>query len=519
MQIQICKLYLDGYNVVRNSDDMYIGKGEYSSTGSGNYHNGYFTNSGYHYLIRGTRKDTDQIVNNYTKMNSSSDSRDNGGESIIDYSLSTHPEDIKLKVNDIEITDTDAKEYYLKAYFFSKWVNRELGAKSNIKNSGAPKNGITLDTIKNVYDNSGDQSWRKAQILVNNQGIEDYKTKESLFDLESGTNDPTKEDSLFVNHKRQVIQNSIQYNLNSAISTYSENYAGTTDFSMPVFNASDWDKVLGKISMAVFMQGLPCGTNTWGDYAIATSTNNKLYVNENNLLFTKNKDAKNDKISSYHKIDCKKLSEEVDPTKDVYAAMSYEYSYDAKEESALVYAYKNGSEYCKYYKFKTEWYDWNGVKVDNTTLKSTLQANAKILSSAYIKFRDEEYAVKTYFFIDSGGYNFFQYSNINKDTGALTKIDNDMAIGFDPMEHEGDIYVNSYIPQVSESINLYDHANVDCYWCMMGANYEIYDFEEILNTSSSSTEKLVAEKIAKAWYTYIAKYRNNQFKMTDSIHR
>lgn len=513
--MQICNLHQDGYKVVRNNDDMYIGNGTYGSE-SDKYANGYFTNSGYHYLIRGTRKDTDQIVNNYTKMNGSSDSRDNGGESIIDYTLSKHPNDIHVKVNDIEITDVDAKEYYVKAYFLSKWVNRELGKESDI-NSGK---GITLDTIKNVYDNSGDQSWRKAQILVNNQGIEDYKTTESLFDLESGSNDPTREDSLFVNHKRQIIQNSIQYNLNSAISTYSENYAGTIDFSMPVFNASDWDKVLGKISMAVFMQGLPCGTNTWGDYAIATSTNNKLFVNENNLLFTKNENAKNDKISSYHKIDCKKLSEEVDPTKDVYAAMSYEYSYDAKEESALVYAYKSGSDYYKYYKFKTDWYDWNGVKVDSTTLKTNLQTNAQILSSAYIKFTGEEYAVKTYFFYDSSGYKFFQYANINKDTGTLKKIDKDMATGFDPMEHEGETYVHSYIPHASETINLYDHANVDCYWCMMGANYEIYDFEKVLDTaSSSSAEKEVAKKVAKAWYTYIAKYRNNQFKMTDSIQR
>jgi len=32
-------------------------------------------------------------------------------------------------------------------------------------------------------------------------------------------------------------------------------------------------------------------------------------------------------------------------------------------------------------------------------------------------------------------------------------------------------------------------------------------------------KKRKANKIAKAWYTYIAKYKNNQFKMTDSIQR
>lgn len=505
--------------VVRNQDETYIGESPYNQ--------GYFIDSGARYIIRGHRTSDKSVINNYTLMNKVKN-RDNGGESIIDYTLSTHPNDIKVEVNGINITDKDAKEYYLKAYFFSKWVNRELGAGSEI-NGGK---GITLNTINNVYNNNegNDQEWRKAQILVNNQGINEYTTQDSLFNLESGDikDDIDEEESIFCQHKKQVIQNSIQYNLNSAISTYSRNYTGSIDFSMPVFSENDWNKILGKVSMAVFMQGLPCGTSTWGDYAIATSTNNKLFVNENNLLFVKNEGAKNDKESSYHKINCNKLKEEIstDPNENIYGAMSYEYAYDAKEETALVYALKEGSDYYKYYKFKNDWYDFRGVKVDKTAEKNNLKNNAEKLSSAYVKYKEEKYTIKSYFFSDGHIIYFFRYSNIG-DNGKLKRINKDLADGFDILElvedtSSGDpVYKYSYVGHASETINLYDHANVDCYWCMMGANYEEFDFEDVRKNSPyfSDDDKKRANKMAKAWYTYIAKYKNNQFKMTDSIQR
>lgn len=507
-----------GYRVVRNLDETYMG--------DNNYNQGYIMDGGAKYIIRGHRKYNKSVLNNYTLMNKVKN-RDNGGESIIDYTLSTNPDSIKLKVNGIQITDKDAKEYYLKAYFFSKWVNRELGAESDI-NGGK---GITLNTINNVYNNNegNDQEWRKAQILVNNQGINDYTTEDSLFNLTS-TDDKyniEKEESIFYQHKKQVIQNSIQYNLNSAISTYSDNYTGSIDFSMPVFSEDDWNKILGKVSMAVFMQGLPCGTSTWGDYAIATSTNNKLFVNENNLLFVKNESAKNDKESSYHKINCNKLKEEIttDLNENIYGAMSYEYAYDAKEETALVYALKEGSDYYKYYKFKNDWYDFRGVKVYKTAERNNLKNNAEKLSSAYVKYKEEKYTIKSYFFSDGHSIYFFRYSNIG-DNGKLKRINKDLADGFDILELVEDtsrgepVYKYSYVGHASETINLYDHANVDCYWCMMGANYEEFDFEKVMNdTTASSDDRAKANKIAKAWYTYIAKYKNNQFKMTDSIQR
>lgn len=508
-----------GYRVVRNLDETYMGYD--------NYNQGYIMDGGAKYIIRGHRTSNKSVVNNYTLMNKVKN-RDNGGESIIDYTLSTNPDSIKLKVNGIQITDKDAKEYYLKAYFFSKWVNRELGAESDI-NGGK---GITLNTIQNVYDNdeSGVQ-WRTAQILVNNQGINNYTTQDSLFNLESADvkDDIDREESIFCQHKKQVIQNSIQYNLNSAISTYSRNYTGSNDFSMPVFSENDWNKILGKVSMAVFMQGLPCGTSTWGDYAIATSTNNKLFVNENNLLFVKNEASKNDKESSYHKINCSKLKDEIDSSKDIYAAMSYEYAYDAKEETALVYALKRGSDYIKYYKFKDEWYDYRGVKVYDTAEINNLENKAEILSSAYIKYEGEQYTIKSYFFSYGPTINdihFFRYSNIGDD-GELKKINKPLASGFNPMDtvdgsssSEEPVYKYSYVGHASETINLYDHANVDCYWCMMGANYEEFNFEKVMKDSTASSDDIAkAKKIAKAWYTYIAKYKNNQFKMTDSIQR
>ena len=90
----------------------------------------------------------------------------------------------------------------------------------------------------------------------------------------------------------------------------------------------------------------------------------------------------------------------------------------------------------------------------------------------------------------------------------------------DGSSSEEPVYKYSYVGHASETINLYDHANVDCYWCMMGANYEEFNFEKVMKDSTASSDDIAkAKKIAKAWYTYIAKYKNNQFKMTDSIQR
>lgn len=492
--------YCNG-TIESNDDNAYMG--------DDNYPKGYFEYNGIEYLIRGKRYNSTNIINNYTEM--SYDGEDHGGESIIDYTLKREELDnktyVEISVNGCDITDKDAKEYYLKSYFFSEWFQKELSDKIKIKD------------IRTAYSNgTEDDLWMQNQILVNNQGIENYTSEEYLIDLKGDkeTNDPEADTSLFSQHKRQVIQNSIQYNLNSAISTYNDNYKGSTDFSMPAFTSEDWDKILTKVSMATFMQGVPCGTSTWGDYAIATSTNNKVFVNKNNLYFLKNEESKSDLESSYHYVDCSKLHEEVESsTGDVYADMSFEYTYDVSEENVTVYAVKEGSKYMKYYYSEGKCYYWNGLIVEESKT-AEINENKISVGSVYIETTEGnalERMELVNFVIDSGTYHFFEYGK-QDDDGYLIPFTEDIVAAYDPTNEK-----YSMEPSSAAKVLLYDHMNVDCYWCMMSANYESFDFNAETCPITGSNDCETCKKIRKAWYTYIAKYRNNQFNMTDAIQR
>ena len=534
-KVGLADLGLDNWTKIIEDKDINYANGSLSADNAdkeisdSGYSKGWFkANVGgntYDYLIRGVSEINGQDVNIYqTEIpGKTSAGYDHGGEYIIDYTLAKEVEDdteyLKIKVNDIEIKDKDAKEYYAKAFFFSKWVYKEFGQDHK----------FNIGDYVHVYDNGIDQSWRTARILVNNQGIEDLGKifKDTL--LFNKNEDPESDSSIFDQHRRQVIQNSIQYNLNSAISTYSNLYARSVDFSMPVLSEYDWNNILNKVSMVVFMQGVPLGGSIWGDYAVATSTNNKLFVNKNNLLFVE-ADKLSDKETPFHKIDCVELATD----KDLYGAMSYEFVYDAKKENVYVYRY-NGY---KYYKFKDGWYNYLGVKItdSDTPSPTTLKTSAQPLSSAYVRFSGLSYRTKVLYYDTGGDFRYFEYYQYTKtDDGKLKKITAGGQPVDDPKTETHDAtghftgYKYEYQQVATQEIKLYDHANVGCYWCMMGANYLKVNFFKNFsddrkkvyfrgeNVSSINDAKL--KKLDIAWLTYLAKYKNNQFKATDSIQR
>jgi len=534
-----------GNKVVRNNEDKEVYEVDESRMGS-------FTKNGYEYIIRGRLYNLQQQpkVDKYSEMTTASVGYDKGGEAIIEYTLEREKKDgrtyVDLTVDGKKITDRDAKEYYLKAYFFSKWVYSELGPgpRSNSK--------VQLNKIDNIYINEqdGDVQWRTAQTLSGNQGIDESaeasKNDTYLFDIYQ--TDPEAEESIFNQHRRQVIQNSIQYNLNSAISTYNDLYKDTLDFSMPVLSANDWDNILDKVSFVVFMQGVPIGGSTWGDYAIATSTNNRLFVNKNNLLFI-NRSKLSDKESSYHKIDCLELINDIDtsnpndPIGNLYGGMSYEFVYDAQAQDSYVYRLMESGKAAKYYKYRNNWYDWKGVKVVDAATLSNLNNpdKAKPLSSAYVGFGNESYNLKVLFYDDGSGnknnYDYYQYSNVD-DNGYLIPITGNPRN--DPKKYTREdnntgkpIYDYDYHEIASYKIDLYDHANVGCYWCMMGANYPQFsnfmdrnqsmDYrKKVYFRGSETSDDVDSDKFNRldaAWLTYLAKYKNNLYKTTDSIQR
>lgn len=61
----------------------------------------------------------------------------------------------------------------------------------------------------------------------------------------------------------------------------------SSDFKMPELSETDWEQILSNVSIVTFMQGVPIGMKYYNNYAIATSTNNKEYVDPNEIYFVK----------------------------------------------------------------------------------------------------------------------------------------------------------------------------------------------------------------------------------------
>lgn len=96
------------------------------------------------------------------------------------------------------------------------------------------------------------------------------------------SNDPEEEDSNFTQHKRYVIRNVIESNLNQAITSYSRNTGGA-NFYLPVLSETDWDKILNNVSIITFLQDIPIGLKYYNNYTIATSTLNNEFVDPDEI--------------------------------------------------------------------------------------------------------------------------------------------------------------------------------------------------------------------------------------------
>lgn len=223
--------------------------------------------------------------------------------------------------NEYYIAPDSAKQYYDDSIEFTNWVNEHLDI---LKASDAVKpDGTKYEQFKNEY----------------------------IFKINS-QNDPENEESLFADHKKEVIKASIQDNLNQAIASYNQNSEGlgtTANFQMPILTEQEWDQVLKNVCLITFMQGIQIGTKMFNDYCIVTSTKNKEYVSPDSIYYINTEGGD----GCYHKINCKYLEENdsiVGYRNSEFDRMSYE-----KEEIDSVSEETGKTEYTykdvKYYYF------------------------------------------------------------------------------------------------------------------------------------------------------------------------
>lgn len=189
--------------------------------------------------------------------------------------IDTEIKTLKLKdlgLDDIRYStiyrDFSAINYYVEAYAFTNWVKQNLGNRNlemvQKKSNNAIENPITLSF--------------------------------NIFKI-SATNDPEDETSEIVQHKKEVMRDAVTTNLNLAISNY--NGPGESTYKLPQLTESDWEQLFSNISLITFFQGVPIGLKTYNNYAIATSTTNREYVDPGELYFS------GDDIN-YHRVNCEK---------------------------------------------------------------------------------------------------------------------------------------------------------------------------------------------------------------------
>lgn len=159
--------------------------------------------------------------------------------------------------------------YYVEAYAFTNWVKENLGGR--------------ITEYKLVY-NEQNSNYERESVEIDN-----------LFDI-SQANNPEKDNSQIVEHKKEIMKNHIITNLNLAIKNYSN---GKYSFRIPVLTDLDWEQAFSNISLITFFQGIQIGLKFYNNYAIATSTTNREYVDPGEIYLS-------GEDNYYHRVYCSK---------------------------------------------------------------------------------------------------------------------------------------------------------------------------------------------------------------------
>lgn len=251
---------------------------------------------------------------------------------------------IQSQINDVQykLNCMSSVIYYVKAEIFSNWVYDTL-------HNDTGTNSIDLKESNLVAISN--QSY--SAIQGNEQVIHNFSDSDTpVFETGNGTNKKgvteIPEDSSFYTHKLNVIRNSIQYNLNIAMTTYNNQSSGTFNYEMPVIQNSEWEQILSKVSFVSFMQGYNCGLKTYNNYKIVSSTNNELTVDTSNIYYVKKSEFSNT-TSEYHRIDCPKLVDDVTANDEYISFSSKEVKYDKiynKQRKSQLYEYDHKNLAC-----------------------------------------------------------------------------------------------------------------------------------------------------------------------------
>lgn len=210
--------------------------------------------------------------------------------------------------------DFSAINYCVESYVFTNWVTKKLSS-ITVRNMQSPTGGQynNVDKDANIFEISKD----------NNPDPE---------------NDTAYAKSVLAQHKKDIIINTIEKNLSQATAQAQEmnpNY----EYRLPQLSYDEWEQALSNISIIAFMQGMPIGLKYYNNYAIATSTLNKEFVDPDELYFA----GKDDQY--YHQRQCEQAtgSDYVGYRSIDYVAKSYEKSDNGTTSTKYYYPHANST--------------------------------------------------------------------------------------------------------------------------------------------------------------------------------
>lgn len=195
--------------------------------------------------------------------------------------------------------DFSAINYCVESYVFTKWVTKNLGS-------------ITVGDMKSPtvgQYNNVDNAKNKNIFAINPSNNPDPE------------NDVAYATSVLAQHKKDIIINTIEKNLSQA-TAQAQGMNPNYEYRLPQLSYDEWEQALSNISIIAFMQGMPIGLKYYNNYAIATSTLNKEFVDPDELYFA----GKDDQY--YHQRQCEQAtgSDYVGYRSIDYVAKSYEES-------------------------------------------------------------------------------------------------------------------------------------------------------------------------------------------------
>lgn len=210
--------------------------------------------------------------------------------------------------------DFSAINYCVESYVFTKWVTAKLG-------------NITVGDMKSLTEGQYNNVDKDANI----------------FEISKDNNpDPENDDayakSVLAQHKKDIIINTIEKNLSQA-TAQAQKMNPNYEYRLPQLSYDEWEQALSNISIIAFMQGMPIGLKYYNNYAIATSTLNKEFVDPDELYFA----GKDDQY--YHQRQCEQAtgSDYVGYRSIDYVAKSYEKSDKGTTSTKYYYPHANST--------------------------------------------------------------------------------------------------------------------------------------------------------------------------------